>query len=42
MKEKLQEILRIKADIKAALISHGIEPGDDFSNYPELIKSLKS
>lgn len=42
MKEKLQKILEIKAEIKSALISHNIiEVSDDFSTYPELIKSLK-
>lgn len=41
MKEKLKKILEIKAEIKSALISHNITAGDDFSSYPELIKSLK-
>lgn len=40
--DKLQKLLNTKAEIKNALIEKGItNPGDKFSDYPNLIKSIQ-
>lgn len=42
IKDKLLEIQKVKADIKSALTQHGLNPGDDFGTYADLIRSLKN
>lgn len=42
MIEQLNAIKDIKAGIKSALISAGVDnPADEFSSYPDLIRTLK-
>lgn len=41
IQDNLEKILAVKADIKSALTNAGIEnPGDIFTDYPDMIKSL--
>lgn len=42
IKDKLIEIQNVKADLKAALTQHGLNPGDEFETYADLIRSLKN
>lgn len=43
MTEQLNAIKDIKADIKSALMSAGVNnPGDVFADYPDLIRTLKN
>lgn len=42
IQEKLQKLIQIKADLKAAIKSKGVEVEDDalFEDYPDLINSI--